>query len=203
MKKLLCLLLVTCLCLLPTGCGSNATEDETASTTTTPTAPKANPDLKAEDCFTLTEHDDGTYSYSVEWRGGGQLHGEAKRSHPVSCEVLSEDVVLVEGQEGTGVGARWAIFCDIQRGRVSDAYAGYLAALGNRVAFVDYRTEQYHVFVCDAFNGAEILEAYTLENLQVQEGGDMVEEFVLSKDGKLTVTYPTESGSKTITVSLA
>ncbi len=201
MKKWLCLLLAL-LMLLCVGCGNRATDDGADATTTTmPAGPQPNPDLKVEDCYTYTENKNGTYSYEVEWRGGGVLCAEQNMDRPVSFTVAGEDVLVIHGQAGTGVGARWAKFCDIQRGRVSDTYGGYLAAVGNRVAFLDFRTEAYHVFVCDPFVSHEYTEVVTLEGV-VPDTGEPVEDFSLNEEGVLSVTYPTESGSKTITIDM-
>lgn len=155
-----------------------------------------------EDCYTFTENKDGTYSYSVECRGGGCIYVKERMQRPVSFATANEDTLIIEGQEGVGVGARWATFCDIERGRVSETCCGYLAAVDTRVAFVEQRTDMYHVFVCDPFEPHEILAAYTMEGLVIPDGGDVLKDFALSKDGVLTVTYPTKSGDKTITIDL-
>ena len=201
MKKWLCFALALCLCLTMAGCGGDA-EDGSATPTNNSSAPVPDPDLTVADCYTFTENEDGTYSYSVEWRGGGRIYVKENMPRPVSFAEVGEDVVIVEGQEGTGVGARWAVYCDIERGRVSETCYGYLAGVEDRVAFVEQRTEKYHVFVCDPFEPQEILAAYTMEGMVIPDGGDMLKNFALSKEGVLTVTYPTEAGDKVITADL-
>lgn len=197
MKKWLCLALAMVF-LLCVGCG----EEKADSATATPTSggPQPNPDLKVEECYTYTENKDGTYSYEVEWRGGGVLCSEKEITRPVSFDAANEDILIISGQAGTGVTARWAKFCDIERGRVSETFGAYLAAVGNRVAFLDNRTDAYHVFVCDPFESHEYTQVVTLEGLVAD--GDVIRDFELGEDGVLTVTYATEDGDKTVTVDL-
>ena len=195
MKKWLCLALATLL-LLCVGCGKkDATTKEPA-----PEGPQSNRDLKVEDCYTYTENKNGTYSYTVEWRGGGVLLTEQEVLRPASFTVNNEDVLMISGQAGTGVVARWAKFCDIERGRVSEVFGGYLAAVDSRVAFVDQRTNAYHVFVCDPFVPYEYTQVVTLEGLVVE--GDVIKNFALSEESLLLVTYVTADGDKTVTVDL-
>lgn len=194
------MVLVLCFCLVLAGCNADKAKDSATTETTVPPLPEPNPDLKVEECYTYTENADGTYSYEVEWRGGGILCAEQTMDRPVSFTVADENVLVIHGQAGTGVGARWAKFCDIQRGRVSQIFGGYLAAAGNRVAYVDFRTEKYHVFVADAFDSVEPLGVYTLEGALTD--GDPMEDFSVNEEGVLSVTYRTESGSKTIFVDM-
>lgn len=196
------MVLALCLCLMLAGCGADKAKDSATTETTIPAGPQPNPDLKVEDCYTHTENKDGTYSYEVEWRGGGILHAEQNIDRPVSFMVAGEDVLVIHGQAGTGVGARWAKFCDIRRGRVSDTYGSYLAAVDTRVAFIDNRTDAYHVFVCDAFEPNVYYTVCTLEGLSVEDSADVVKDFALSEDGVLSVTYATADGDKTVTIDM-
>lgn len=194
MRKWLCFALATLL-LLCVGCGKDEIAKEPVLE-----GPQPDRDLKVADCYTYTENKNGTYSYTVEWRGGGVLLTEQEVLRPASFAVNNEDVLMISGQAGTGVVARWATFCDIQRGRVSETFGGYLAAVDGRVAFVDQRTDAYHVFVCDPFASHEYTQVVTLEGLVVD--GDVIKDFALSKEGVLSVTYVTADGDKTVTVDL-
>ena len=189
-----------CLCLLLTGCGGKKTED--AATEPSATSPQPNPDLKVEDCYTYVKNSGGTYSYSVQWRGGGILHSVSETDRPVSFEAASEDILTIYGERGPALMQRWAVFCDIQRGRVSTAFGGYLAARGNYVAFLDNRTEAYHVFVCDPFESNEYVSVTTLEGLVVAEGENVSLTYELDDDGILHVIYTTAEGDKTVAIDL-
>ena len=199
MKKWLCFVLAT-LMLLCVGCGSEEQEKASASPSASSNVPVPNPDLKVEDCYTFTENRDGTYSYTVEWRGGGVIFRADNEIRPASFAVISEDVLMISGQAGTGVTARWAIFCDIERGRVSEAFGQYLAAVDGHVAFLDQRTNAYHVFVCDPFVPYEYTQVVTLDDWVMSD--DVIKDFALSEEGVLSVTYATADGDKTITIDL-
>lgn len=189
--------LVLCLCLLCVGCGGNDTDKGD-------TAPeiKPIPDLKVEDCYTYTENANDTYSYSVKGRSGLYIHEVRNTSRSAKFMAANEDVLIIYGQTGTGATKRWATFCNIQTGEVSDTFGAYLAAFNNRVAFIEQRTGAYHVFVCDPFEPSVILDAHTLEGLTVAEGADPIADFVLSAKGVLSVTYTVEGGHKTVEIDL-
>lgn len=190
-KRVRFALLALCLCLLLAGCGKQTDDGKTTASTER---------MAVENCYFYTENQDGTYSYAVHQRGGGTLYAVETARRPVSFEVANEDVLMISGQAGTGVGARWAKFCDIENGRVSDTFGGYLAAKGTTVAFLDQRTDAYHVFVCDVFQPQTYIEVVTLEGLVVD--GDVIKDFALSEEGVLSVTYVTTDGDKTVTVDL-
>ena len=133
-------------------------------------------------------------------RDGATLYAVNEGHRPASFEVANEDVLMVFGQAGTGVVARWAKFCDIENNRVSDAFGGYLATVDGRVAFLDNRTDAYHVFVCDPFAPYEYTQVVTLDGWVMS--GDVIKDFALSEEGVLSVTYATADGDKTVTIDL-
>ena len=201
MKKWLCLALATAL-LLCAGCGQDKTATPTKTTNNEVGSVKANPDLKVKDCYTYTENTDGTYSYQVEWRGGGVLCRDENRIRPAFFDAVSEDVLRISGQAGIDATTQWAMFCDIQLGRVSERLGGYLAAVDNRIACLEQRTGAYHVFVCDPFEPQQYVDVVTLEGMSVLDGEKVLVDSVLGEDGVLTVTYPTAEGDKTVTIDL-
>ena len=190
-KRVRFALLALYLCLLLAGCGKQ-TDDGKATASTERMA--------VENCYFYTENQDGTYSYAVHQQGGGTLYAVETARRPVSFKVMNEDVLMIHGENGVGTFQRWAKFCDIEHNRVSAAFAGYLAAKGTTVAFLDQRTDAYHVFVCDVFQPQTYIEVVTLEGLVVD--GDVIKDFALSEEGVLSVTYATADGDKTVTVDL-
>ena len=192
--------------LLLSGCGAKSASTQQTSTTNKPgatiaTAP-TRAELKMEECYTFIEHDNGTYSYEVTDCYGETILAAEEEYRPVSFEKLNDDVLIVQGQAGVGIGARWARFCDIRTGRVSQTRMFYLAAWKDRAAFVDYRTDDYHVFVTDPFDSDVYYEVYTMDGVSLSKGDEPVADFELSKKGILSVTYPTKSGEKTIEIDL-
>lgn len=185
-----------CLCLLLVGCD----KQDAATSATQPTTAPVN--LTVEECYTYTKNADGTYSYEVRQRDGATLYAVNEGHRPASFEVANEDVLIVFGANGSSVMDCWAKFCDIENNRVSDTFGGYLAALDNRVAFVDRRTDAYHVFICDPFHPEVYFEVCTLEGLSVEEGVDLTLDYKLGEEGILSVTYATADGDKTVTIDL-
>lgn len=200
MRKFLSFIaLMLCCCLLCVGCGDSHTHENNGNI-----EPDVKPqlDLKVEECYTYTENGDGTYTYSVKGRSGMYIHEMRNSKRPASFAAANEDVLIIHGTNGTGRSQRWATFCDIEACVVSTTFGGFLAAMNDRVAYVEQRTGAYHVFVCDPFEPNEILEAHTLEGLSVADGADPITDFVLSAKGVLSVTYAVEGGHKTIEIDL-
>ena len=198
MKKWLCFVLAALFLVLCAGCGDNA---DRGNTDTAPEI-KPLPDLTVEECYTYNENSNGTYTYAVKGRSGLYIHEVRNSNRPAQFAAANEDVLIIYGTSGAGRSQRWATFCNIQSGIVSDTFGGFLAAMNDRVAYVEQRTDAYHVFVCDPFKPEEILEAHTLEGLKIETGADPVTDFVLSAKGVLSVTYAVEGGHKTIEIDL-
>ena len=200
MKKFVPLLALTlCCCLLVAGCGADSTDNIHVGQ---PLDIQPLPDLKVEECYTYSENEDGTFSYSVKGRSGMYILDVRNSHRPAKFAVIDEDTLVIHGTSGTGRSARWATFCNIATNTVSDTFGGFLAALNNRVAFVDARSGGYHVFVCDPFEPNEYEGVHTLEGLSILDGEDPVTDFVLSGTGVLSVTYAVEGGHKTIEIDL-
>ncbi len=200
------LLIALALSILLVGCGGETASGQPTSTTNKPgatiaTAPTRT-ELKIKDCYTFVEHENGTFSYVVTDCYGETLLSADEEYRPVDFEELTDDVLVVRGQAGVGIGARWARFCNIRTGYVTQTRMFYLAAWKDRVAFVDYRTDNYHVFVTDLFDNDVYYEVFTMDGVSPSKGDEPVSDFEMSKDGVLSVTYPTKSGKKTIKIDL-
>ena len=182
--------------LLLGGCGNAATDDDNG-----PVAPQPDPNRKAADSYSYTEHANETYSYEVWGRSGSTFISEKRLDKPVSFDAISDELLIAYGQRGDGLHTRWARFCNVQTEQYV-GFSGYLAAWDTQVAFVDQRTDAYHVFVCEAFGPEVYASVTTLAGLTVAEDGTIIKSFALSKEGILTVTYPTADGDKTVDISL-
>ena len=195
MKKATVLLIfVLCATLLLGGCGKAQNDADKGSV-----APQPDPNRKAADSYSYTENANETYSYEVWGRSGSTFISEKRLDRPVSFDAISDEVLVVYGQAGTGVSTRWARFCNVQTEQYVGVH-GYLAAWGTRYAFVDERSGGIHVFVCEMFDENVYHDFYTLED--IPENSDPIESFALSKEGVLSITYKTNSGSKTAEISL-
>ncbi|MBE6807614.1 MAG: hypothetical protein E7527_06405 [Ruminococcaceae bacterium] len=165
---------------------------------TNPTAPK-----KAKDCYSFKENKDGTFSYSVVARRGSTILQRDNADRPADFTAVSDDVLKVHGQSGTGVGARWAIFCNVETGERSKIFPYVLGSGKTQVAVVEHRTNNYHVFVYDQFDKTTEPEAvYTLEGLILPKDVYDPVSYEIAKNGDLEAIYYTKEGKQSITIKL-
>ena len=141
--------------------------------------------------YTIAQQENGTYTLQVEANDGSALYVRERLAEEPQCLALTEDTLQIVGNHDSGT--QWAVFCDVTEDRVSDAVANYVTANDTKVAYVDYLTDAYHLFVRDIYDETLYLEAVTLTGLVVQEDGSLVTDAKL-KGGKLTVTYYTTAG---------
>lgn len=160
-------------------------------------------DKKAKDCYTFTENKDGTYSYSVMARNGGYILQETNKDRPVEFTAVSDDVLKMHGQAGTGLGARWAIFCNVRTAQKSKTFYHVLGSGKTQVAVVEHRTNKYHVFVYDQFDVAsEPAAVYTLEGLIMPKDVYDPVSYEIAKNGDLKAIYYTKEGEQSVTIEL-
>ena len=173
----LCAVLAVCLC----ACGG----------------PKA---AKPDDYgYTLTQQDNGTYTIRVAADDGGDLYLRERMTAEPQCLALTEDILQIVGDGDTGT--RWTVFCNVAEGTVSEAFGNYVAANETKVAYVDYLTEAYHLFVRDIYDEGAYLEATTLTGLVVGEDGSLIKS-VDVRNHQVIVTYETASGDATVTMAM-
>lgn len=141
--------------------------------------------------YTLTQQDNGTYTLQVEANDGSTLYLRERLTEEPQCLALNTDTLQIVGNHDSGT--QWAVFCNVAEDKVSDAIGNYVTANDTKVAYVDYLTDAYHLFVRDIYDETLYLEAVTLTGLVVQEDGALVTDAKL-KNGKLTVTYYTTVG---------
>ena len=189
------LLILLALSILLVGCG-----DQKAPVDQEP-GPEYDPALTIDKCYTYTENENGTYSYEVVARNHETILEDYYIPYPVTITEVSEHVLSLVGQKGTRLTDRWAVFCDVQNAVVYQRICNVVAAGKSQVAFVENRTDQYHLFVCNAVNPSDILLGEPLTGLVVEEGEDP-QLTVNYEKSTLTVTYPTADGDKTITCEL-
>ena len=172
-----CIALAVCLC----ACGKPKTAD---------------PDKYG---YTLTQQDNGTYTLQVEANDGSTLYLRERLDEEPQCLALTQDTLQIVGNHDSGT--QWAVFCDVTEDRVSSAVANYVTTNGTKVAYVDYLTDAYHLFVRDIYDENAYLQAVTLTGLVVQEDGSLVTDAKL-KNGKLTVTYYTTAGKANAVIEM-
>lgn len=195
LRALLCLALS--LVLLTGLCGCGGEEEDIV------TNPTHNPDTyDPEQSYHVTRNSDNTYNYSVVDYAGNAFLVRTNEPRQPEFQKLSDSVLQITAPVHTAPRQQWALFCDVRSQKVSITYNNFLAAKGNNVAYLEQRTDQYHVFVRDIFDESVLLEATTLEGLVINQSGYLYEKAELNKDGNLEITYLTKDGDKTITVEM-
>lgn len=154
--------------------------------------------------YTLTENQDGTYTYKVQNRMGGIMYSRENVTEKPTFTQMTDLVLEIAGQTSkdnnlTG----WAVYCNIQTMDVSRRFDRVLASADSRVVYLDYRSGKWVVFVSDQFNEDTYLEGTELTGLTISESGSPKIDYEVTESGDLEVTYDTADGKKTVTVKLA
>ena len=111
------------------------------------------------------------------------------------------DALEIADRSSSNPAAHWAVYCDIQNHKVSKTYKYVLAATDNRVAFVDHRTDKFHLFVSDVFDEKEYFKGYELKDAAITSSGSP--KVTCKRSGTtLTVTYSTKKGTKTVKIKM-
>lgn len=178
--------------------GDAQTSHSTAATQ--PDAPSGS-DLTPDKAYMLKKTDNGSYQATVKGRNGNVFYTtEALGTKPTFLEA-NQDVLEISDRSAKVTGAHWAIYCDIQNHRVSKKYEFVLANLDSHVAYVDYRSDKFHVFVSDVFDESVYFKGYPLEGAITTETSFPQVEYKLN-GSTLTVTYLTKEGTKSIDIKM-
>ena len=162
-----------------------------------------NADLKPSDSYKVTENKDGTYNVEVRNRMGGVMYSQENLRVKPEFTQVDKHVLCITGREYKENNlSGWAVFCNIQANTIYRQPERVLATYENRVAYLDYRTDKFLVFVYAAFDNSVPLAATELTDLAIQQSGNPELEYSLSKNGDLKVTYATKDGKKTVTVEM-
>lgn len=175
-------------------------EDEEGATVTNPTINME--DYTAEQSYHLTKNADNTFAFDLADHAGQILyHRDGLKNEP-TFTALDKDNLQVVVKTGNGASNQWAVFFNVKSSAVSRVFTNFLHATTTHVAYVDYLTDQYHVFVAEIKNPDTGLTAVTLKGLVKDEGQDPIHGLEVNDQGDLVVTYPVEKGEKTVTVDI-
>ena len=178
--------------------GNGGTKGTTAETQ--PDKPTGD-DLSPDKSYTIKKNPDGTYGITVVGRNGGHLYVNNRLPAKPTCTEISQDVLEIADRSSANPAAHWAVYCDIRNHKVSQTYKYVLAATDNRVAFVDHRTDKFHLFVSDVFDEKEYFKGYELKDAAITSSGSP--KVTCKRSGTtLTVTYSTKKGTKTVKIKM-
>lgn len=136
----------------------------------------------------IFQNDDRTYSYTVSDLKGNILYRQENAVRKPKVWEVSSNVFGLVTQAGTGLSTNWAVFCDVERGRVSEPFYYVLGAQGDYVVYAEYKEDKHLVVVQNMFDKSAYCKTYELENVS-PVAADFVVECEFDGDGNATVTY--------------
>ena len=154
--------------------------------------------------YTVSQNEDQTYSYKIFDRKGNVLFGDDDCSQEPHIEKVTDRVYGVTVQAGTGLSTNWAVFCDAEKGTVSETFYYVLMAQGDYVVYVARDNGQTSIVVENIFDKAAYCKAYSLSGcsavagdvvLGAQPAGEDIAEvtYLAGEDytqAKLTIHFP-------------
>ena len=159
--------------------------------------------LKLKDCFKITENKDGTFGIDVKNMYGGKMVSYDKLATKPKVVQIDEYSMSISGRDIKNDNlSTWAVFCNIGSMEVSTRFQHVLAVVDGKVAYLEYRSNKWVVFVDAPLDRDFELQGTELPGLTNLNGENPKISYKSNKDGELTVTYDTEDGEKTVTVKL-
>ena len=140
--------------------------------------------------YTVTKHEDQTYSYSLVDLNGNILYKNEHAVREPNIHMVSANVYGLITQAGTGRSTNWSVFCDVENGKVSETFRYVLGAQGDYVVYGDYKDGKHFIVVQHIFDKSVYSKTYELENVS-----PVAADFALScefdGDHNATITYLT------------
>ena len=161
-----------------TGSGENETSGHTDAT------------FDISQCYSVTYNGDFTYSYQVTDQQGNVLLCDDHSTREPSIEQVNTNILGVTIQTGTGLSTNWAIYCDVEKGQISETFQYVLGAQDDYVIYVTYENGQHGIVVQDIFNEAAYYQTYLPENCS-PVAADVVIGCEFNGSGRATITYLT------------
>ena len=120
--------------------------------------------INIEECYQIRTNSDLTYSYEITNLKGKVIYSESSVIKPPTVRLLSNSVLEVSAQAGTGLSTNRSVFCDIKTSNVSDTFYYVLGAKDDYVFYIKY-IDQVHTIVCqNIFDSEELTQEYRVED---------------------------------------
>ncbi|MBQ2730092.1 MAG: hypothetical protein IJF69_04900 [Clostridia bacterium] len=105
------------------------------------------------------------YTYTIYDRNGDVIFKDSNWREP-EISMVSDDIVELCIQTGTGLSTNWAIFFDVETGEQSETYHHVFGAEGDYVIFGDYdsETDERSIVVQNVFDSSRYYKKYVLED---------------------------------------
>ena len=147
------------------------------------------------DMYSVTRNDDFTYTYKVVDKSGSVLFSKDNTNREPKVEKINAYVLGLTTQTGTGLSTNWAVYCDVENGKVSETFQYVLMAQGDYVIYGNYENGEHIVVVQNIFDRSQYFKKYVLPDCS-PVAGDIVVDVKASGDGIAVVTYLTGNDYK-------
>ena len=163
----------------------SACDDPSKTTAPTEESTPANNDS----FYIISTNEDLTYSYQIVAKNGDILFSDDHSPREPNIDWVSDHVLSVTIQTGTGRSTNWAVFCDVENGRTSKVYQYVLGAQDNYVFYVESEDSNYCLVVEDIFDSNIYRKTYTLQDCGAF--ADPACALTFESKGKAIITYLT------------
>ncbi len=175
-KKSLSLILVgVLLCFVVAGCATKPDEKEYKDIT---------------DLYSVTKNDDKRYSYQFYDLNNNILFQKENVVREPKISQINTTVYELKTQTGTGLSTNWAVYCDVENGKVSETFYYVLGAQGAYVVFAAYEEGKHFIIVQNIFDKAIYYKTYELEKVS-PVAADFALGCEFDGDNKATISYLT------------
>lgn len=175
----------------------------TISVLLTTSACKENETQKnVEDCYKIHTNSDLTYSYEITDFKGNVLLSESAAIKPPNIKPLSPSVLEVSTQTGTGLSTNWAIYCNAERGKISEKFFFVLGAKDGYVFYVNYENKVHTIICQNIFDSGVLKQEYIVDDEFVVLDSFSKADFVTEGVAKISyLTGDTVINQKYITIN--
>lgn len=139
-----------------------------------------------DEFYLIESNGDYTYNYTVRDKKGNVLISDKNISKEPKVEAVSENVISLSVQTGTGLATRWTVYCNIETAQKSDVYYYVLGQYENKVVQVELNDSKYYITVHDMFDEETVYSKTALEDVHTVEP---LYDFEILNNGVARVTY--------------
>ena len=149
-----------------------------------------NKELKPHDSdaeLNLDQSNDYTYDYAINDIKGEALLSGTQLLHEPKITYVSDSVLRLSIQAGTGISTCRTTYCDVSSSNISEQFYSVLGEYKNYVLYVDYKDDEFKIIVQHIFNKNTFYQEYLLSDVYV--AADPVISCDIDEDGLAEIVY--------------
>ena len=137
----------------------------------------------------IETQDDGTVSYKISNKDGKLLATETNLPKEPQISTVSDRVVKVSLQAGTGLYTKWTYYIDVISGEKSGYYYAVLGEYNDKVIYfkTSLTDSDAYIYIHNFFGGINNAQRILLPN--VSEAAEPIVEFSVDEYGNACVVY--------------